>query len=60
MGHASIATTQRYADYAPRHDERALVQAASAATSRVSRASKPVAQPGSTARHLDRMAAVLD
>lgn len=28
MGHASITTTQRYADYAPRHDERALVQAA--------------------------------
>jgi integrase len=28
MGHASIATTQRYADYAPQHDERALVQAA--------------------------------
>ncbi len=28
MGHRDIATTQRYADYAPRHDERALVQAA--------------------------------
>jgi site-specific recombinase XerD len=28
MGHASIATTQRYADDAPRHDERALAQAA--------------------------------
>jgi hypothetical protein len=26
MGHASIATTQRYADHAPRHDERQLVQ----------------------------------
>ena len=28
MGHRDIATTQRYADYAPRHDERRLVQAA--------------------------------
>jgi len=28
MGHKDIATTQRYADYAPRHDERAMVQAA--------------------------------
>jgi len=28
MGHKDLATTQRYADYAPRHDERALVQAA--------------------------------
>ena len=28
MGHRDIATTQRYADYSPRHDERALVQAA--------------------------------
>lgn len=28
MGHRDISTTQRYADYAPRHDERAMVQAA--------------------------------
>lgn len=28
MGHRDIATTQRYADYAPRHDERELVQSA--------------------------------
>jgi len=28
MGHRDIATTQRYADYAPRHDERTMVQAA--------------------------------
>lgn len=26
LGHKDIATTQRYADYAPRHDERRLVQ----------------------------------
>ncbi len=32
MGHRDIATTQRYADYAPRHDERAMVQAAFAPT----------------------------
>lgn len=28
MGHRDIATTQRYADYAPRHDERTIVQSA--------------------------------
>ena len=28
MGHTHISTTERYADYAPMHDERALVQAA--------------------------------
>jgi len=32
MGHKDIATTQRYADYAPRHDERQIVQAAFAAS----------------------------
>lgn len=31
MGHKDILTTQRYADYAPRHDERQLVQSAFAA-----------------------------
>jgi hypothetical protein len=25
MGHPDIATTQRYADYAPRHDEAELI-----------------------------------
>jgi len=34
MGHKDIATTQRYADYAPRHDERQLVQSAFAVDSR--------------------------
>jgi integrase len=35
MGHRDISTTQRYADYAPRYDEREMVQrpvAAAAAT----------------------------
>ena len=47
MGHRDIATTQRYADYAPRHDERALVQAAFAR-----RPGMPPAAPAeSSARH---------